>query len=47
MSDSENTDRLLSENEIMKLAYERFGLGAVKIIELLRDVPGIDKEKSE
>lgn len=32
-----NTDRLLSEKEIISKARERFGLGAVKIEELLRD----------
>ena len=48
-----NTDRLLSEKEIIGKARERFGLGAVKFEELLRDcteikampiqMPGEDK----
>jgi len=34
---SDTNDRLLSEREILEKAQERFGLGAVKIKELLRD----------
>ncbi len=37
MKNEEDTDRLLSEKEIIGKARERFGLGAVKIEELLRD----------
>lgn len=33
----DGTDRLLSEKEIIGKARERFGLGAVKFEELLRD----------
>lgn len=48
MSDSEKADRLLSEQAIIELAESRFGLGAIKVKELLRDIPGIeDKEKSD
>ena len=32
-----DTDRLLSEKEIISKARERFGLGAVRFEELLRD----------
>ena len=56
MADYEN-DRLLSEKQIIKLAYQRFGLGAIKVKELLRDIPaasaltvnipGEDKEKHD
>lgn len=34
---SDTDDRLLSEKEILRKAEERFGLGAIKIQELLRD----------
>ena len=37
MKNEDGTDRLLSEKEIIGKARERFGLGAVKIEELLRD----------
>jgi len=33
----DGTDRLLSEKEIIGKARERFGLGAIRIEELLRD----------
>lgn len=33
----EDSDRLLSEREIIKLAEERLGIGAIKVKELLRD----------
>lgn len=37
MKNEDGTDRLLSEQEIITKARERFGLGAVKFEELLRD----------
>ena len=37
MKNEDGTDRLLSEKEIINKARERFGLGAVKFEELLRD----------
>ncbi len=37
MKNEDGTDRLLSEKEIIGKARERFGLGAVKFEELLRD----------
>lgn len=47
----EDTDRLLSEKEIISKARERFGLGAIKIIELLHDCQtvnlGEDKTRGE
>lgn len=52
-----DTDRLLSEQEITTKARERFGLGAVRFEELLRDctevkampiqIPGEDKTRGE
>ena len=52
---SDTNDRLLRESEIIEKARERFGLGAVKFEELLRDcteikampiqIPGKDREK--
>ena len=52
---SNTDDRLLRESEILEKARERFGLGAIKIQELLRDcetvdtmpiqIPGKDREK--
>ncbi len=47
MVNSDN-DRLLSEKAIIELAESRFGLRAIKVKELLRDIPEIeDKEKSD
>lgn len=35
----EDTDRLLSEKELIRLAKERFGLTASKVIEMITDCP--------
>lgn len=47
----EDSDRLLSEREIIKLAEERLGIGAIKVKELLRDCHtvnlGEDKTRGE
>ena len=53
MSDSEKQDRLLRESELIKLAKERFGITASKVIEMIADcseanaievhIPGEDK----
>lgn len=39
MSDSEKQDRLLRESELIKLAKERFGLTASKVIQMIADCP--------
>ena len=39
---SNTDDRLLRESEIIEKARERFGLGAIKIQELLRDCETVD-----
>ena len=39
---SDTNDRLLRESEILEKARERFGLGAIKIQELLRDCETVD-----
>ena len=39
---SDTSDRLLRESEILEKARERFGLGAIKIQELLRDCETVD-----
>ena len=35
----EDTDRLLSEKELIRLAKERFGLTASKVIQMITDCP--------
>lgn len=40
----EGADRLLSEKEIIEKAKERFGIGAIKFIELLRDCETKEKK---
>ena len=35
----EDTDRLLSEKELIRLAKERFGLTASKVIQMIADCP--------
>lgn len=39
MSDSEKQDRLLRESDLIKLAKERFGITASKVIEMITDCP--------
>ena len=39
MSDSEKQDRLLRESELIKLAKERFGITASKVIQMITDCP--------
>ena len=38
----DDTDRLLSEKELMKLINERCGLDGVKFREIVRDCPDAD-----
>ena len=35
----DDTDRLLSEKELIRLAHERFGLTASKVIQMITDCP--------
>ena len=35
----DDTDRLLSEKELIRLAKERFGLTASKVIQMITDCP--------
>lgn len=39
MKDDEQPDRLLSEKELIRLAHERFGLTASKVIQMITDCP--------
>ena len=39
MGDNEQPDRLLSEKELIRLAHERFGLTASKVIQMITDCP--------
>ena len=39
MGDNEEPDRLLSEKELIRLAHERFGLTASKVIQMITDCP--------
>ena len=39
MGDNEQPDRLLSEKELIRLAKERFGLTASKVIQMITDCP--------
>ena len=39
MGDNEEPDRLLSEKELIRLAHERFGLTASKVIQMIADCP--------
>ena len=39
MKDEEKQDRLLRESELIKLAKERFGITASKVIQMITDCP--------
>ena len=39
MGEKEQPDRLLSEKELIRLAKERFGLTASKVIQMITDCP--------
>lgn len=45
MSDTEQ--RLIDANELKRIAYQRFGLAAIKLITLIDEMPTVDEDKEK